>query len=126
MTFNYAASAATAARLLANFGQTVTLTRTAPGAYDPVTGTTAADTVSTRTAKAVLLDYTLQDSGAQLADGSTIRVGDKKCLIEPGGPWAPDELTTVTDAGGTVWRIDNIRVLAPAGTPVLYTARAQR
>ena len=38
MAFDYAKAAGTAQRLLANFGQTVTLTRATAGTYDPVTG----------------------------------------------------------------------------------------
>lgn len=126
MAFDYVASAGTAAALLDNFGQTVTLTKVTPGYYDPATGMTWPDSELSQTVKAVLLDYSLQESGAQFADGSMIRVGDKKCLIAPNVSWAPDEATKLTDAAGTVWQIDNLRILAPAGVPVLYTARATR
>lgn len=126
MAFDYSASAATAAALLDNFGQTVTLTRTTEPAYDPITGAYTPGGTTTASAKAALFDYTLQESGAQFADGSVIRVGDKKILIQSGLAFAPDEMTTVTDASGVAWKIDNVRVLAPAGTPVLYIARGWR
>lgn len=128
MAYDYAPLAATAQRLLALFGATVTLKKTTPGAYDPVTGETGSPTTATQTASAVLLDYSLQESGAKFADGSQVRVGDKKCLIEAKGlAWAPDELTTLTDTAGVIWQIEKIRTLAPAGTPaLLYTANATR
>jgi hypothetical protein len=127
MAYDYAPLAATAQRLLALFGQSVTLSKTTPGAYDPVTGETTGATTATQTAFSVLLDYSLQESGAKFADGSQVRVGDKKCLIEAKGlAWAPDELTTLT-AGGVIWQIEKLRTLAPAGTPaLLYTANATR
>jgi hypothetical protein len=127
-TFDYAASAELATRLLTQFGQTVTLTKTIPGTYNPVTGTSTGDTTATQTCMAVLLGYNLHESGARYAEGTMIRVGDKKCLIEAEGlAWGPDEATKLTDATGQAWQLEVVRTLAPAGTPpVLYTANATR
>lgn len=127
MAFDYDKSAATAQRLLANFGQTVTLSREVAGDYDPVTGESTGGGVETQTCKAVLLDYSLQDSGAQFSDGSQVSIGDKKMLIEAAGlSWPPDALTKLTDVTGQVWQVEKVRELAPAGTPVLYTANGTR
>lgn len=127
MAFDYAPLATTAARLLAEFGQTVTLTRITPGAYDPVTGTNAAGTTATQSASAVLLDWSLKDSGAKFSDGGSVRVGDKKLLIEAAGlAWGPDELTTLTDVAGVVWQMEKLRVLEPSGTALMYTANGTR
>jgi hypothetical protein len=127
MAFDYSPIAATAASLLAQFGQTVTLSKITPGTYDPVTGGTTGGTTATQTASAALLDYTLQESGAKFADGSQVRVGDKKALIEAEGlAWAPDESTTLIDAAGVIWQIEKLRTLAPSGVAVLYTANATR
>lgn len=127
MPFNYAASARTALRLLAQFGQTVTLSRIVPGTYDPAAGETTPDTPQAQTATAALLDYNLIASGQQFADGSMIRIGDKRLLIAAEGlAWAPDEMTTVTDNGGTVWQLEKLTALAPAGIPVLYKANATK
>lgn len=127
-TFDYAASAATASRLLAKFGQDVTLSKTTPGDYDPVTGESSDPVTVAQTASAVLLDYSAKESGARFADGSQVMIGDKKCLIEAKGlNWPPDALTVLTDAAGTAWQIDQVRELAPAGAPVvMYTANATR
>lgn len=126
MAFDYTASAATAQRLLAQFGQTVSLSKTIPGAFDPVTGASTGDVTVTQSATAVLLDYSLQESGARFAEGTMIRTGDKKCIIGPAVTWAPDEMTTLTDVAGVVWQLEIVRTLAPAGIPVLYTANATR
>ena len=127
MAFDYSPLATTAATLLAQFGQTVTLTKVTPGAYDPVAGQYAEGTTATQTASAVLLDYSMREAGASFADGSQVRVGDKKCLIEAAGlDWPPDESTTLTDAGGVVWQIEKLRTLAPSGAALMYTANATR
>lgn len=127
MAFDYAPLVATAARLLAEFGQTVTLTRVTPGAYDPVTGTNAAGTTATQSAAAVLLDYSAAESGAQFADGSMVQIGDKKVLIQASGlAWAPDALTTVTDVAGVVWQLEQVRTLAPSGVALMYAGNGTR
>lgn len=123
MTFNYAASAATARRLLDKFGQTVTLTRTVAGGYDPATGVTTPDVTDTATVKAALLPYS---NGDKLAAGGVIRTGDRKAYIAPDTTFAPDALTKLTEADGTVWQLESVEPLAPAGVPVLYTANATR
>lgn len=115
MAFDYAASAATAAGLLDNFGQTVTLTRTTEPAYDPVTGVYTPGGTTTASAKAVLLPAG-EDAGKQFGESGVIRVDDRKVIVDA----AIDELTTITDAGGTVWRVVNAVELAPAGTMVLF------
>ena len=49
MTFNYAATATTATRLLTRFGAAATLKRETVGAYDPDTGTSPVTTTSLST-----------------------------------------------------------------------------
>lgn len=121
MSFDYAASAATAAALLDNFGQTVTLSRIVPGTYDPATGTMTPDTEQAQTVRAVVLPY----KDGDYLDG-TVRVGDRRALIAPNVAWAPDATTKLTEAGGTVWQLENVAPLAPAGAAVLYKANATR
>lgn len=123
MTFDYAASAATANRLIANFGQAVTLTRTVAGGYDPVTGTTSPDVVQAATVKAALLPYS---NGDKLAAGGMVKAGDCKAYIAPSAAFAPNALTTLTDSAGIVWQLESVETLAPAGVAVLYTANATR
>lgn len=123
MTFNYARAAETALRLLTTFGQSVTMTRTVVGGYDPNTGVTSPDQVTTATVKAALLPYS---NGDKLAAGGMVKAGDCKAYIAPGAAFAPDALTTLTDSAGVVWQLESVETLAPAGVAVLYTANATR
>lgn len=125
MSFDYAKSAATAQRLLARFGQRVTLKRKSAGQYDPVTGEETPGIEAVQQAAAVLLDYSYQGSGEQMAEH--IRKGDKRILIEAKGlQWPPDALTLLEDASGGVWQLEMVRTLAPAGLPVMYEANGTR
>lgn len=123
MAFNYARVADTAARLLDKFGQTVTLTRTVAGGYDPATGVTSPDVTQTAPVRAALLPYS---NGDRLAAGQMIRQGDRKAYIAPDAAFQPDALTKLIEADGTVWQLESVEPLAPAGVPVLYTANATR
>lgn len=121
MAFDYPASAATAAALLDNFGQTVTLKRIVPGGYDPDTGIVAPDTEQTQAVRGVVLPY----KDGDYLDG-TVKAGDRRALIAPNVDWAPDETTTLTEASGAVWQLENVAAVAPAGVPVLYKANATK
>lgn len=121
MSFDYAASAATAAALLDNFGQTVTLSRVVPGSYDPATGEMTPDSEQAQTVKAVVLPY----KDGDYLEG-TVNAGDRRALIAPNVSWAPDASTHLTEANGTVWQLENVTAVAPAGVPVLYKAHATR
>lgn len=124
MAFDYAKAAGTAQRLLASFGQTVTLSREAAGSYDPVTGETTGGGEETQTCKAALLPY---KDGDSLLESGMVQIGDRKLLIEAAGlSWPPDALTKLTDVNGQVWQVEKVRELAPAGIPVLYTANGTR
>lgn len=112
----YASNAATALRLLTKFGQDVTRRAYSVGTYDVNTNTmtpTTADTVR----KGALFDYSLQQAGAALAIGTLIQEGDKQLLLDATGPV---ELQDHFIIGGVEYTLVNIKVLNPAGTPVLY------
>lgn len=115
--FDYANSAATALRLLAKFGQNVTLTRPTTGTYDPALGT-APVTEATETRKAALFDYDRINFGQTLEDGSRIQVGDRRCLMGNDGS-APTTFDFIT-VGGIKYPVKVVKVLSPAGVPVLY------
>lgn len=118
MAYDYQDDAETAAELLEEFGQSVTLTSKTSGAYSVSTGT-AAVTTSTQTVSVVALDY-----GSKDIDGTLIKAGDKRLLMAP-QTTAGDNLTapavddTVT-VGSTVYTIKGIKTLSPAGTVVLF------
>lgn len=115
--FDYAKSAATATRLLTKFGQDVTLTRQATGTYDPALST-APVTETTETRKAVLLDYDRINFGQTLQDGTRIQMGDRRCLMGADGS-EPTTLDFIT-VGGVKYPIKVVKILSPAGTPILY------
>lgn len=126
MSAFYDRMAATALRLITRFGQSATLDDVTPGTYDPVTGETTGDTPITQPCQLILLDYSLQESGAKYAEGSQVLAGDKKILVAAQGlTWAPALTTTVT-ADGDLWRIVNIKVSNPAGTPLVYELHGRK
>ena len=82
MSFDYAKSAATALRLLQQFGQAVTRNASTAGAYDPATGASVVTNVaSSRTG--ALLNYS--GKGEVYANGNLVILGDKKLLLGLGG-----------------------------------------
>jgi hypothetical protein len=110
--------AATARRLLTQYGQACTLTRTTTGEYDPDTGT-APVTTETQSVKCAVIDYP-----AALIDGSIIQVGDKKVIMESSAT-APQAVDTLT-VGATVYQIISVKPLEPAGINVIYTLQVRR
>src|SRR5687768_13579040 len=84
MAFNYGKIATLADSILAEYGQSVTITKRIEGEYDPATGSVAV-TESIQTSKGVLIDYGYQGMsiarGQEMADGSVIKLGDKQLLL---------------------------------------------
>lgn len=112
--------------LISEFGQAARLDDVTPGAYDPITGETSGDLPITQPCQLILLDYTLQESGAKYAEGTQVLTGDKKILIAAKGlSWAPALTTTIT-ADGAIWRAVNIKVSNPAGTPLVYEIHGRK
>lgn len=108
---NYTASAATAARLLAKYGQAVTLRQVVQGAYDPATGTTS-QTVTDVQRNGAVFDY-----GTGTVDGTLIQQGDKQLYMEPGVVPSMQHRVIV---GGVEYGIVTIKEINPAGVPILY------
>lgn len=122
----YERMAATALRLITRFGQAGTISDVTPGTYDPATGATTGDTPISQTAQMILLDYSLQESGAKYNEGTQVLAGDKKILIAAQGlAWAPMMTSRVT-ADGAVWQVVNIKVSNPAGTPLVYEIHGRK
>lgn len=126
MTEFYDEMADTAAELLTEFGQAVTLTHVAAGTYNTATGVTAAATTTTQTGVAVEDDYS-----AHSIDGTLIKAGDKKLYLSPLNsdgaqitpPIAED---TAALASGAPWTIKNVTPVQPGGTPVLYVLQVRK
>ena len=122
MTFDHAASAATALRLLQQFGQAVTLRKQTAGAYDPAAGSATVSTAD-YAGTGALLDYDLINSG-QWLEQSMVEAGDKKLLLAPDIGATP-EADDLIIAQGT-WRIVNVKIINPAGTVVLYKLQLRK
>lgn len=118
MTYDYQDDADTAAELLEEFGQSVTLTSKASGAYSTATGAATVAT-STQTVSAVVLDY-----GSRDIDGTLIRAGNKRLLMAPQTTAGVDLTAPVVDdtvlVGSTTYTIKGIKTLSPAGTVILF------
>lgn len=126
MSAFYDRMAATALRLISRFGSEQTLRDITPGSYDPVSGETTGDTPISQPAQLLLLDYTLQESGQQYAEGSEIRQGDKKIIIAAKGLAWPPALTTRIDVDGVLWQVVNVKEANPAGTPLVYFCQGRK
>ena len=125
MAFDYTPLTETAAGLLLQFGQTVTLARTIPGAYDPVTGTYGPGTTETASVSAAILPVGSDQVGQSYGDGNMIRQDDRKAIIESAG-FVVDTDATLTDAAGVVWNIEIANPVAPSGAAVIYKATLRR
>jgi hypothetical protein len=117
--FDYSKTAATALRLLERFGQEVNLVIPTGSAtdYDPATSSgTTAEKKEAR--KAALFDFDRINFGMTLADGSRIQMNDRRCLMAADGT-APTALCFV-EVDGERFPIKDIKIVSPAGVPVLY------
>ena len=117
MAFNYANAQATAERLIANFGQSATLSKTVNSstAYNPTRTTTGyACTVA-------VLDY----RNAEI-DGTLVKRGDKKVYISTDGLTVSPEVHDTLTIGSEVHAILAVMPMSPAGTVVYWEVQARR
>lgn len=122
MTAFYERMADTALRLIGQYGQTVTLREVTPGEYNPVTGDTAPDAVAETSASGVLIEYT----GQERQSNSLIQQGDKKLML-PAKALAQPSLNSKVVIQGEVWTIvPPLKVMNPAGTPLVYELQVRR
>lgn len=115
MTFNYAATAATATRLLQRFGASATLKRQTAGEYDPVTGTTPDATTTELATTAAVFAY-----DQKYIDGTLILQGDQRAYIVPANEPKQGDLLAWQ---GRDWSIVAVKPISPAGVPVVYEAQ---
>lgn len=114
MTFDYAATAATALRLLQRFGAAATLKRQSVGAYDPATGSNTVTSTSLTTTAAVF------DYPQKYIDGTLIQLGDKQAyLAATQEPQQGDRVAWQS----VDYTVVSYKAVAPAGVPVLYEAQ---
>lgn len=107
--FDYAKSAATARKLLAKFGQDMTITQEI---YNIDTG--ALTSATTTTDKGVIFHYS--DGVVSMSNG-LIKSSDQKVYINISVVPVPTDRLTV---GTNVYSIVNVKALEPAGVNVLY------
>lgn len=107
--FNYAKSALTARKLLANFGQAMTLTKEV---YNIDTG--ALTSTTTTTDKGVLFAYS---KGVASMSNGLIQASDQQVYINISSIPAPNDRLSV---GTKVYSIVSVEALEPAGVNVLY------
>lgn len=115
------AQRASAYRMIEAKGQTVTLTRPTPGAYDPATGS-APITTTTQTGKGVILPLS---AGVRFMAGNTIPKGAKQCLLAgigtDGAALAlPHTGDLLTDTNGVKFTVSEVATLEPAGMPIIF------
>jgi hypothetical protein len=117
---DYTLDRADAAAMLAEDGQSMTLTRRTSGAYDPATGS-ASITTTTQTVYGAIFPL----SAFAKQQGNVV-FGDQQCLLA-GETTAgvalnpvPKVDDTLTDANSVVWSIISVEPLSPAGTDVLH------
>ena len=118
MSFDYTEIAATAHEILAEFGQSVTITHYGESVYDSDTGK-ATRSETTEAGTAVELEYESRD-----IDGALILRGDKRLLLSAVGIAAPVAGDSVT-IGGSVYAVMNVKPLSPGGVAVLYEVQAR-
>lgn len=113
----YDRTAATALRLITQFGQPVIIRAATVGDYDPETGTAPPDSIKEQTAQGILLDFT----GQEFQNNSLIMQGDKKLKIAAQGlEWVPELLNKVIVQGRTWSIVPPLKEINPAGMPILY------
>jgi len=119
MSFDYGKSAATAARLLDKFGQSLTfsLPERTEGGAPGVPGTIIPG--RSITGVGVKLDYDNRE-----IDGTVIQTGDARVLIEATNE--PPENGMTLSIAGNQWRVENRQPLEPADIVVMYTLQIRR
>jgi len=117
----YSRMAATANRMLKRRGQTITVSHTTDGTYDPTTGQISGAVTTTQTVAGIMIEW-----DARQIDGTLIKVGDRRLLLSPlntsgAALTAPVLGDTVTDAASVIYTlVAPLKTMAPAGTAILY------
>ncbi|HEY1138778.1 MAG TPA: hypothetical protein VGE88_01030 [Lysobacter sp.] len=114
--FDYAATAATATRLLQRFGAAATIKRTTTGEYDPELGE-APVTVTQLATTAAVFAY-----DQKFIDGTLVLQGDQRAYLAPAQQ--PKQGDTLTWQGADL-AIVAVKPISPAGVPVLYEAQVR-
>lgn len=122
----YADDRLTAAEMLAEDGQSLTLAYPGGSTYDPATGTASGSGAASQAVKGAFFPL----SAFRKAQGNIVE-GDQQLLLSAlstaGATIAAPQVNgTVTDANAKVWTIIAVEPLSPAGTDVLYDCIVRR
>lgn len=118
MAFDYAKMAATALKLLTKFGAPVTLFRETGGAINPVTGEETPGVDASVTTTGLLKPFP-----DRMIDGVRILVGDRELVLSSEQEPQPSDQPVI---GGENWKIQGIKTISPAGTPVVYFVHVRK
>lgn len=111
MTFNYAATAATALGLLTRFGAAATLKRQTAGSYNPATGAATVTSTSLATT-AVVFAYP-----QKVVDGTLVKEGDQQAYLASSPVPAQGDVLTWQ---GVDYTVVAAKAVSPAGVAVLH------
>lgn len=112
---------ATASKLIALYGKSVTLTSVSSGAYNTATQSTAT-TSTASTEKATIEDYS---NGAVFASGGLIVMGDKKLTFAAADVSmpAPGGMVTIDDV---VWSIKSVKEIWSGEQVAAYEVQVRK
>lgn len=114
----YRLAAKTARDMIRKFGGPVTLLIPKSESFDPVAGTVISGPPLEHRGKGLLTAY--KDN---LVDGTLIRRGDRRLLLEAG--MAPTQAAKIR-IGTEVWSVVHVDVIAPGQAAVLYAVQVRR
>ncbi len=116
---------ATVAAKLKQKGQQMTLTRTTPGVFDPVTGSPGTPTVQVWTVYGIMVNFSslVRYGGSNFVPQTMVLSGDKQAKISAGVvvPLPGD----VLHANGADWTIIVLDSVSPAGVDYLYNCHVR-
>ena len=120
MTALDTSSRALAVKMLAKFGKSITLQSIAEGAYDPVTGDMAANTVTSLTQQALIKDY----NGLELMSG-LVQHNDKRVTIGAAGGEIPQTSDRIVIDSET-YNIISVKSIWSGDLAALYILQARK
>ena len=110
----------TATRLLTQFGKPLALRIQTGAAYDPDTQTNV-PTYTDHAVSGVIGNY----KGRVTESGTLVQTDDKKILVSVGTAPEPTAGAQIID-GATVYVVQTVKALNPAGTPLLYELQGRK
>lgn len=125
----YDRMAATALRLIEQFGQTITLRDIVPGEYDPVTGQETGEVTRTQAVKAMVLPAskgTVEAFDTKFINDTLIESNLRALKIAAAScEWPPSPGCKVTFDGHD-WTMIGVTETSPDGTDLVYSASVMR